>query len=49
MLWRRYLYENRFSGSVPPTISALTALTYLCAPHSGPPTGFSYLPQQACA
>jgi hypothetical protein len=39
-LWRRWLYENRFSGSVPSTISALAALTNLCAPHSGPPMGF---------
>ncbi len=28
-LWRRGLGENRFSGSMPSTISALTALTYL--------------------
>ena len=34
-LWRRNLAENRFSGSVPSTISALTALTYLCAPTRG--------------
>jgi hypothetical protein len=31
-LWRRGLGENRFSGSVPPTISALTALTSLYIP-----------------
>jgi hypothetical protein len=31
-LWRRILNENRFSGSAPPTISALTALTLLYAP-----------------
>jgi hypothetical protein len=31
-LRRRALGGNRFSGSVPPTISALTALTYLYAP-----------------
>jgi hypothetical protein len=34
-LWRRDLLENRFSGSVPPTISALTALTFMCAPTRG--------------
>ena len=28
-LWRRELGENRFSGAVPSTISALTALTFL--------------------
>jgi hypothetical protein len=38
-LWRRDLLENRFSGSVPPTISALTALTYLCAPTAALPRG----------
>jgi hypothetical protein len=31
-LLRRYLAENRFSGSVPSAISALTALTQLCVP-----------------
>jgi hypothetical protein len=30
--WRRNLAENRFSGSVPSAISALTALTKLYAP-----------------
>jgi hypothetical protein len=34
---RRDLRENRFSGSVPPTISALTALTTLCAPTAALP------------
>jgi hypothetical protein len=33
--WCRALGENRFSGSVPPTISALTALTSLCIPTPG--------------
>jgi hypothetical protein len=32
LLWRRSLSENRFSGSVPSTISALRALTYLYVP-----------------
>ncbi len=32
----RDLNNNRFSGTVPPTISALTALTSLCAPHALP-------------
>ncbi len=32
LFWRRSLSENRFSGSVPSTISALRALTYLYAP-----------------
>jgi hypothetical protein len=36
---RRDLGENRFSGSVPPTISALTALAYLCAPTAALPRG----------
>jgi hypothetical protein len=31
MLWLRYLGENRFSGSVPPAISALTALSVVYA------------------
>jgi hypothetical protein len=35
-LWRRSFSQNRFSGTVPPTISALTALTYLCAPFTRP-------------
>ena len=35
-LRRRDLNDNRFSGSVPPTISALTALTSLCAPFARP-------------
>ena len=38
-LRRRNLGENRFSGSVPPTISALTALTVLCAPTAALPRG----------
>jgi hypothetical protein len=38
-LWRRYLIENRFSGSVPPAISALTALTYLCVRTAALPRG----------
>jgi hypothetical protein len=33
---RRSLNDNRFSGSVPPTISALTALTLLCVPFARP-------------
>ena len=33
---RRDLFEDRFSGSVPPTISALTALTALCVPFARP-------------
>ncbi len=37
--WRRALRENRFSGSVPPTISALTALTRLCALTAALPRG----------
>ncbi len=37
-LRRRSLLDNRFSGSVPPTISALTALTAMCVPtHGGAP------------
>jgi hypothetical protein len=32
----RALEKNRFSGSVPPTISALTALTQLCVPFARP-------------
>ncbi len=35
-LWCRSLFENRFSGSVPPTLSALSALTYLCVPFARP-------------
>jgi hypothetical protein len=39
LVWRRHLDDNRFSignsGSVPSTISALTALTYMCAPTPG--------------
>ncbi len=31
-VWRRALGRNRFSGSMPSTISALTALTKLCVP-----------------
>ena len=31
----RNLAKNRFSGSVPPTISALTALTVMCVPTRG--------------
>ncbi len=38
-LRRRYLIENRFSGSVPPMISALSALTYLYAPTAALPRG----------
>jgi hypothetical protein len=34
-LWRRVLSKNNFSGTVPSTISALTALTYLYAANSG--------------
>jgi hypothetical protein len=34
-LRRRSLLDNRFSGSVPPTISALTALTAMCVPTQG--------------
>jgi hypothetical protein len=34
-LWRRNLVKNRFSGRVPPTISALTALTFMCAADPG--------------
>jgi hypothetical protein len=34
-LWRRGLGGNRFSGSLPSTISALTALTVLCVPTRG--------------
>jgi hypothetical protein len=50
-LWRRYLNENRFSGSVPSTISALTALKDLCAPtaalHRGLDECCSKLPQES--
>jgi hypothetical protein len=35
-LRHRALGENRFSGSMPPTISALIALTWLCAPFARP-------------
>jgi hypothetical protein len=35
-LRRRDLGENRFSGSAPPTISALTALTAMCVPFARP-------------
>jgi hypothetical protein len=35
-LRRRALGENRFSGSVPPAISALAALTVLCVPFARP-------------
>ena len=35
-LWHRMLGENRFSGTVPSTISALTALKYLYVPSSLP-------------
>ncbi len=34
-MWRRGLAMNRFSGSVPPTISALTALTSLYVANPG--------------
>ena len=39
MLRRRSLGENRFSGSMAPAISALSALTYLCAPKAALPWG----------
>ncbi len=38
-LRHRSLFENRFSGSVPPTVSALTALTRLCARTAALPRG----------
>ena len=36
MLRHRDLSENRFTGTVPSTISALTALKSLCAPFARP-------------
>ncbi len=33
---RNFAYDPGLVGSVPPTISALTALTYLCAPFAPP-------------